>query len=416
MGDGFTSKPVVVLGFGAAAISAICALRDSGYDGPLTVVTDADPEPYSPVLTSYYVGGRIPRDQCFPWSDLDVASMIDDMRSNEHIESIDVEAHEVKLANGQCLGYSKLLIATGAQPIAPGFPASHSYKPHVLRTMQDAERLRGALIAWPHVRVLVSGTSMVGLKALEACLDREADATLLGRSGHIMRATAHPLVAERFEQLLVDRGVTLRLSQTVVDVEESADCPECSVCFDDGDVEQFDEIILAQGVKPNLSFVAPGSIEMHKGVVVDDFMRTSAPDVFAAGDVAEALDVSSGQKRIIGLWHNAVRQGRCAGSAIAAECAGRKPTRPYAGSIPSNVIHVRDILFASAGSLSEQEGRCFDVREENGMMCVFVYEKQTGTDQLVGFNILAVVPQDGKHDVLVDEIGAYRREIFNSYV
>ncbi|MBQ1450747.1 MAG: FAD-dependent oxidoreductase, partial [Eggerthellaceae bacterium] len=97
------------------------------------------------------------------------------------------------------VGFSKLLIATGAHPVVPGFPNLETYRPHVLRTMEDADRLREALACKPHARVLVSGTSMVGLKVVEACLDRKVDVTMLGRSPHILRSSAHPVVAERLE-------------------------------------------------------------------------------------------------------------------------------------------------------------------------------------------------------------------------
>jgi len=152
---------------------------------------------------------------------------------------------------------------------------------------------------------------MVGLKALEACLDQGASTTLLGRSPHILRGTAHPAVANRFEDLLEDRGVELRLSQTVVSAEAAFEAPQtlanCTVTFSTGDTKRFDEVILAQGVKPNLDFIVDSALEPERGLVVDQFMHTALPDVFAAGDVARALDLQAGENRIIGLWQNAVQ-------------------------------------------------------------------------------------------------------------
>ncbi len=405
-----------MLGFGAAAVSAICSLRECGYDGPLTVVTNAGPEPYSPVLTSYYAGGRIGKEQCFPWKDVDFSDLIDDLLFQQTPVSVDFAAHEVELVDGRRVGYSKLLVATGAHPVSPGFPELGAYRPHALRTMEDADWLYEALVRKPHARVLVSGTSMVGLKVVEACLDRKADVTMLGRSQHVLRASAHPVVAERFEQLLEERGVTLRLSQAVEQVEDNSDASSRVVRFSNGDVEGFDEVVLAQGVKPNLEFIDSGSVEMGDGLVVDSFMRTSIPDVFAAGDVAQALDLSSGKKRIIGLWQNAVQQGRCAGATIAAELAGRAPMRRYPGSIPSNTIHVQDVLFASAGSVAESEGRIIETITSPQSTSVFAYERKGSKDQLVGFNVLAVVSPDFKNESLVDDIGTYRRAILNSYL
>jgi len=197
-----SAKPVVVLGFGAAGMSAVAALREAGYKGGITVVTDTDSMPYSPVLTSYYAAGRIDRDQCFIWGDANPASMADEVRVRSKVVAMNAEAHEVTLDDGCRVGYSKLVVATGAHPVVRGFPRTDGYSPFVLRTMEDAERLRQALSSPCCKKVLVSGTSMVGLKALEACLDRGIQVTLLGRSPHIMRSSAHPLAAARFEELI----------------------------------------------------------------------------------------------------------------------------------------------------------------------------------------------------------------------
>ena len=437
MTESIASRPVVVLGFGTAGISAVQALREAGYDGTIVAVSDAEPLPYSPVLTSYYAGGRIARDQCFIWSESDIAHLEVEMHTHTRAVAIDVAAHEIMLDDGCRIGYSKLLISTGAQPIAPGFPQADFYHPLVLRTMEDAERLRLALTS-PHCRkVLVSGTSMVGLKVLEACLDRDVHVTLLGRSQHILRASAHPIVAERFEGLLSERGVALRLAQMATAISsdprnQSAGASEacnggnstsgegtvfggCNVTFSDGDTEHFDEVVLAHGVRPNLDFVGEG-LQVDRGLVVDQFMRTSAPDVFAAGDVAQALDVSTGARRIIGLWQNAVQQGRCAGRTMAAELAGRTPAWPYPGSIACNTIHVRDIVFASVGSVEEGQNRCYEMRETDNALHVLVYETSGSERRLVGANTLSVVLAKGGSDSLDCEIGKFRREILNSYI
>ena len=454
------SRPVVILGFGVAATSALAALREAGYSGPVTVLTDADPRPYSPVLTSYYAGGRIPREACFAWDDAAVTTGDTEVRHHVRIEALDIAGHRVVLASGEAVRYSKLLIATGACPVSPGFPKVEGAEPLVLRTMADADRLHDALARGAGKKVLVCGTSMVGLKVVEACLDRGAAATLLGRSEHILRGTAHPLAAGRFERLLEERGVKLRLSHVVAGAEYAAGQGGWLIAYDaerarfDGShgtnvvnhagdpsceggpssagspspvdaiashadggsrsVERFDEVVLAQGVKPNLDFISPDSatgsaadapaLEIDRGVVVDRFMRASAPDVFAAGDVAQALDLETGDKRMRGLWLNAVRQGRCAGRAMADELAGRAPARPFTGSIAQNVIHVRDLLFASAGSVDERPGRRIEVRECPGELAVFAYERRGAREGLVGIN---VVSQGHHGGTLVDRIGEY---------
>ncbi len=416
MGERVLSNPVVVLGFGAAAISAMLALRENGCAVPITVVTDATSEPYSPVLTSYYAGGRIARHQCNAWADLDIAGMVDELRENTRIRAIDAEAHELETCDGERIGYSKLLVATGAHPIAPGFPYLEGYRPLVLRTMADAERLKTALVRESCHEVLVAGTSMVGLKVLEACLDQSVQVTMLGRSPRILRASAHADIAARFERMLEQRGITLRLGQTAEQTSYDEATRTCEVAFSTGERSSFDEIVLAQGVQPNLDFLGPNDAEHLQGLVVDPFMRTTMPDVFAAGDCARVTDLSTGEMRSAGLWQCAVQQGRCAGRAMAAELAGRVPTLPYTGFIPANVIHVRDMLFASAGSLREGADRRIEFRDEGAVFSAFAWAELAGEERLVGFNVVSEGAQTCDCEELDGRIGRYRAEIRKTFL
>ena len=162
MVDEILARPVVVLGFGAAGTSAVMALREAGYQGRLVVVTDASAEPYSPVLTSYYAGGRIDRRQCFIWADSCLESLVDDMRTHARVRAIDVAAYEVVLESER-LGYSKLVVATGAHPVAPGFPQVEGRREAELRLSGEAE-----------FREQVSGAAAhFGMHPVEAVLHAE---------------------------------------------------------------------------------------------------------------------------------------------------------------------------------------------------------------------------------------------------
>lgn len=225
--------------------------------------------------------------------------------------------------------YSKCIIASGSVPTPVGFPRDCGYAPLMLRTMDDAERLKAAITNSGCKRMLVSGTSMVSLKTVEACLNRDVKVTLVGIMDHVLDMNALPQAAERFERGLITQGVTLKLANPIkaVDAIEDAAHPlgrRLEVTFANGDVEGFDEIFVAHGMRNNLGFVEEGSLAMDRGIIVDEFMRSSDPDVYAAGDVVQATELISGEKRIVGIWKNAALQGACAGRAIAAELAGRR--------------------------------------------------------------------------------------------
>ena len=314
--------------------------------------------------------------------------------SDSPVLELDPETHIIRTAAG-AYEYSKCLIATGATPQCWGFPSVDGYEPLVLRTMDDAERLKAAITHPGCKRVLVSGASMVALKTLEACLEHGLDTTLVGMNPHVLDFNALPEAAARFERGLEDKGVQLLLGQTIkaVEVVEDADHPlgrQLEVAFSTGSIEVFDEIAVAHGMKCNLDFVAKDSLEMDKALVVDEFMRTSNADVYAAGDVAQATELISGEKRIVGVWKNAAVQGACAGKAIAAELAGDEipVDARYKGSISTNTIAVKGTLFVSAGTMEVTLLRRMEVRESDDMTVVTIYEeKPDGSQRLVGFNI-----------------------------
>lgn len=393
--------PVAVVGFGAAAFNAVVSMRTEGYQGGIRVFSNAGKRPYSPILTSYYAAGLKTREECFPWSDEEISELGINLVTEPVVE-LDPIAHIVRTQSGE-YPYGKCIVASGSYPSHDGFPEDCGYKPLMLHTMDDAERLRAALLNPECKRLLVSGASMVGLKVAEAAIARGVDVTLVGRSAHALGAKALPEVAERFERGLVAQGVELRMGQaiktvSVVSGEGHSAGRRLEVTFSTGEADFYDEICIAHGVKPNSGFVAEGALETGSGLIVDDFMRTSDADVYAAGDVAQALERVSGEKRVVAAWKSAALQGACAGRVVAAELAGTPVDAGFAfeGDISANTIAVRDVLFISAGSIEPAENRRVEVRETEDMTVACVLERGVhGTERLVGFNLACDHNEEG---------------------
>lgn len=388
---------IAIIGYGVAGVNTAIALRTAGYAGRILVFSDTGIPPYSPILTSYYAGGKKSYDECFPWSAEELAALDLDVRANTPVVELDPTAHLIRTADGE-FAYDKCVIAAGSTPMPYGFPGVEGepdYQPIMLRTMDDAERLRATAADPACKRILVSGASMVALKTLEAFLDHGLDCTLVGMNPHVLDMNALPATAERFERGLREKGVTLRLGQTIQHVKRIDDPSgfegrRLEVTFSTGDVDTFDEISVAHGMKSNFGFVKAGSLETDRALLVDEFMRTSDPDVYAAGDVVQATELISGTKMIVGIWKNAALQGACAGRAIAAEMAGEQPPADcaLAGSIATNTIAVNGTLFISAGTMALTDDRWVEERETDDMTVVYVYENTPdGGKRLVGFNI-----------------------------
>lgn len=382
------SNAVAIIGYGTAGVNALIALRNAGYAGAVRVFSDTAILPYSPILTSYYAGGEKGREECFPWSAEELSSLGAEVLGSSPVVELDPQAHLIRTQDGE-YGYSKCLIATGATPACWGFPGVEGdpgYQPLVLRSMDDAERLK-AVLDDPQVgRILVSGASMVALKTLEACLNHGKQVTLVGVNPHVLDFNALPKTAERFEKGLREKGVELRLGQKIESVRRVGGGLE--VTFSSGDVDVFDEISVSHGMRSNLDFVKPGSLQVDRALVVDEFMRTSDPDVYAAGDVAQATELISGEKRIVGIWKNAAVQGECAGRAIAAELAGRvpAPADAFPGSISQNTVAVNGTLFISAGTMEVTPDRTVEFRETDDTTAAYIFDEPD--HRLVGFNLV----------------------------
>lgn len=386
-GDAPLEGEVVIIGYGTAGVNAAIALRNAGYEGVIRAFSDTDLPPYSPILTSYYAGGEKTYEQCFPWDEAFLADLRVDLMAGCPVVELDPAARVVRTAQGD-FPYAKCLVSSGARPSLAGFPVSEGYEPLVLRTMADAERFRAVLEGGACKRVLVSGASMIALKSVEACLSRGVAVELVGMNEHVLDRSALPAAAERFERGLRGKGVALRLGQTAASVALRADAVDgvpagaagagkLGVTFSNGDVEFFDEVLVAHGVRSNLDFVVEGSLDADRALVVDEFMRTSDAHVYAAGDVAQALELVSGEKQVLGIWKTAAVQGACAGAAIAAEMAGRVPAAEgaYAGAISSNTIAVDGTLFISGGATAAGADCEVEVRETDDMTVVCVFDR-----------------------------------------
>lgn len=419
------ANDVVILGFGPAAASAVEALRSQGCDANVDIITAGPTFCESPVLTSYNAAGIVTREQGSIY-----ASALDDANvrifPNEEITSLDTESQTVKAASGREWPYSVCLIATGASPVLSGESPLFECDPLTLRTFEDAERLSAVLAARPHASILISGTSMVALKAAEACIRRGGRPTILGRSPHILKGSAHSRAASRMEALLEDQGIELLLGEIAEKARVLKD-GSTSVSFSHQEEPKiFDAVLVAHGMSPNTDFIENANIHADRGIVVDAFMRTSAPHVYAAGDVATVPCLLGGSK-VAGLWLAARQQGKVAGTNMAKElrdegraCASDVSafagSMEYHGFLPANTIKVGAALFAAAGMIPSAEDpfAIEEIETENEYLLKSYLVRQDGRALLSGFNLVAKADMAGLFGKLTDSIGRMQAEIARS--
>lgn len=407
------AQTALILGFGAAALNAAVALRNSGFAGDVRIISKEDALPYAPVLTSYVAGGQKDPESCTLITQGQLDRLGIEVVYGACVESLDPAAKTVT-AGDSCYPYDVCLIATGSHPSTAGFEG-WGFAPKTLRTMDDAQALAGTLCAQDDTNILISGTSMVALKACEACLARGAKVTLLGRSEQILKKSALPQTATTFQEELARQGVVLRLGQTIADIS-AASQGGVEVTFSDGSTSRFDDIVVAHGMSPNIGF-ASTCLECDRGIIVDEHMRTSDAHIYAAGDVAQVVDLSAfpntdgtPKTAIAGIWKEACVQGCIAGRSMAAALAGSAPDTSYPGFIPSNTVFVGAATMVSGGSVEVSGARYVTTTQTADGFIAAVMEPRKGRcDKLVGFNVFNAQGKPGSH--VFDEACAYYRRL-----
>ncbi|MGI5267641.1 NAD(P)/FAD-dependent oxidoreductase [Nonomuraea sp. CA-218870] len=293
----------VIAGGGLAAAKAATALREQGYDGRL-VVAGAEPHlPYErPPLSKSYLQGRSERDKIFV-HDADWYDQHDvDLRLGVEVTEIDRAAHEVVLSTGERLGYAKLLLATGATPRR--LPGDALY----LRSVDDSERIRDVLAGAS--RVAIVGAGWIGLEVAAAARLAGAEVTLLGAGDQPLLRVLGPRLGAAFADLHRAHGVDLRLGVEIQEVGGGG------VLLADGTRVEADAVIAGIGVEPDTRLAEAAGLKVDDGVVVDASLRTSDPDIFAAGDVARAYHPLLGAHIRVEHWANALNQPAVAAGAM----------------------------------------------------------------------------------------------------
>ncbi|QDY90608.1 NAD(P)/FAD-dependent oxidoreductase [Arthrobacter sp. UKPF54-2] len=310
-----TEDNIVIVGGGLAGATAAKTLRAEGYKGPLTLLAEEPQAPYlRPPLSKEYLLGKEGED-ALPvvpagwYTENDV-----ELRLGVPAAALDPGARMVDLADGTRLRYSALLLATGARPRPIPLPGSDLDGVMTFRTVEDSRRLRDALAGGGRNVVLV-GSGWIGMELAAAATSYGNTVTLLGLEQVPLAAAIGPELGSFFRSLHESRGVRFRLPSSAAGIAGDAG-RVTGVRTDDGDVLAADLVVVAVGVVPETSLAAAAGIELDNGILTDASLRTSAPGVFAAGDVANALHPFTGRHHRSEHWSNALNGGKVAGRAM----------------------------------------------------------------------------------------------------
>ncbi len=338
----------LIVGSSHAALEAVTAIRMHDAEGGIMQITRDAHLPYSPTVLPYVVSGRSAPDNVFLRDQDFFARNHVDFRPGCTLQRLDAEAHVAELADGTRIGYEKILLATGASPAIPPIPGIDTVSYHVLRTLDDATRLREAMQRSRQAVVL--GAGLVGMHAAENLVKAGANVTIVEMGPHLTSGYFDRSAAGLIEQAFAENGAKIRTRSRVVGLAPEGD--EIVVTLEGGDTLRADLLLVATGVRPQLEYLEGSGVACDKGIVVDDTMRTNRDDVWAAGDCAQARGFFDDEPVMNAILPDAAVQGRIAGMAM----AGDPGLKPYAGGVPLNTYHFFGRHAISVGSSAVPEG------------------------------------------------------------
>ena len=308
------SDAFVIVGASLAGAKAAEALRGEGFCGPVVLIGEEAERPYErPPLSKEYMLGQAERDKIYTHPSSWYADNDVDLRLGVPVTVIDPAAHEVALADGSRAGYARLLLATGSSPRRLPVPGADFDGVLYLRDVADSDRIKAAFTTAS--RIAVIGAGWIGLETAAAARQAGVEVTILEQAELPLLRVLGPETARVFADLHREHGVGLRFGVQVSEITGSAGRASGVRLADGGHIEA-DAVIVAIGISPNSQLAEAAGLETRNGVVVDAGLRSSDPDIYAAGDVASAYHPLLGKHIRVEHWANALHQPAAAARAM----------------------------------------------------------------------------------------------------
>lgn len=298
-------EKIVIIGGGAAGFAACEMLRRQQYRGSIVMLSDDDTTPVDrPNLSKDYLAGNAPEDWVPLRGDDYYAKQGIDLRLKTSVTTIDPRNREVALADGKKLVYDRLLLATGAEAIRLPIPGMDLPHVHTLRTLADCRAIIANLASAK--RAVVLGASFIGLEVAASLRARGIETHVVAPEKRPMERVMSGQISDFVRGLHEEHGVVFHLGDTATAIEARR------VILKSGSSIDADVVVAGVGVRPRVSLAEAAGLAMERGVAVNAYLETSAPGIFAAGDIARWPDPHSGASIRVEHWVVAQRQGQVA--------------------------------------------------------------------------------------------------------
>ncbi|MEJ2344596.1 MAG: FAD-dependent oxidoreductase [Gammaproteobacteria bacterium] len=375
----------VIIGTGPAGVVAAEHLRKLDPDSEITMIGDEPEPPYSRMAIPYFLSKHIDErgthlrrgDGHFERQRIDVVQ--------DRVTAVNPNDNTLALQQGGSRNYDSLLIATGSHPLSPPIPGMDSPGVHHCWTLEDARRI--AELAQPGSKVVLMGAGFIGCIILEALAARGTDLTVIEMQGHMVPRMLNATAGGMIKQWCEAKGVRVLTSTQVESIERGSGDTPLQVNLSDGAPLPARLVISATGVGPNVGLLQNSGVKVDQGILVNEHLETNIAGIYAAGDVAQGLDFSTGGYSVHAIQPTAADHGQIAASNM----AGRE--RKYRGSVIMNVLATMGLISSSFGLWSGADGG------DSVELCDperFRYlNLQFADDRLVGANCLGVTEHVG---------------------
>ena len=371
----------VIIGNSAAGIGAVEGIRQVDKHGEITIVSSEPHHTYSRPLISYLLLGKTSEEKMRYRGDQFYADNNCKLLAGVSVTKIDSAKKHVSLSNGENLPYDRLMVATGSSAFVPTFEGLEGVtSSHTFMSLDDAHGLANAL--GTSKRVLIVGAGLIGLKCAEGILDKVQSITIVDLAPRVLSSILDGSGAARIQEHLEKKGISFKLSAGVERFEGN------KAVLSNGETEEFDILVLAVGVKPN-TYLLNDIANIGRGIIVDSRSKTSVPDIYAAGDCTQTIDVVSGQEKIMALLPNAYMQGEVAGINMA---GGNKK---FDKAIAMNAIGFFGLHMLTAGSYS---GEVYEKSDKDYSKRLFY-----SNNKLNGFILIGDIDRAGIYTSLIRE-------------
>lgn len=373
-------KQYVIIGNGIAAAGCIEGIRSADKDGKITVVSEEKHPVYCRPLISYYLEHKTDPERMNYRSADFYEKMGCEVRYGKKAVHINITAKTVELDDGTTLPYTSLCVATGSSSFVPPFEALDSVKRKFnFMTLDDTLALEQSINQ--DSRVLIVGAGLIGLKCAEGLSDRVASITVCDLADRVLSSILDAECAAMIQRHLEANGIQFMLGDTVTRFEPN------SAQMKSGKTVEFDVLVLAVGVRANTSLMKEVGGAVNRGIIVNEKMETTVPNIFAAGDCTEGDDISLGQKRVLAILPNAYMQGHTAGVTMAGG------DEVFDKAIPMNSIGFFGLHVMTAGTY---DGEMYEEKSETALKRLF-----TKGGLLKGFILVGNTERTGIYTSLI---------------